>query len=309
MLSFPALGIELNINRVAFSLFGLDIYWYGIMIALAYFLGYVFFTKNIEKAGIPIAKAEQVLFFATIGGVVGARLYFVIFQWDTLYKDNPMDIFAIRDGGLAIYGGIIGALLVGAIVARYKKLPVLPMLDVAMPAILLGQGIGRWGNFFNIEAFGGNTTLPWGMTSPVITNYLSSPNIKAELALLGQTVDPNMPVHPTFFYEFVWNLLGFFVLYKFVFKNRKFDGECALGYVVWYGMVRLVIEGLRTDSLLLTVGDVTVRVSQILSIVGCIAAVITIIVVRQRLKNSTYTMYVDTEASREAIKNTSVKNS
>lgn len=174
-LSFPGLGITVELNRVAFSIGDFPIYWYGITFALAFLVGVAYFYRHSRQVGIHPDDGFDILLCAVVGGVIGARAYYVIFQWDAMYKDDPMKIFAFREGGLAIYGGVIGAILVGALVSWLKKVPLIPMLDVCLPALLMGQGIGRWGNFFNIEAFGSNTTLPWGMTSPVIEEYLSRP--------------------------------------------------------------------------------------------------------------------------------------
>ncbi|MEG1943777.1 MAG: prolipoprotein diacylglyceryl transferase, partial [Angelakisella sp.] len=211
-LSFPGLGLSFELSRVAFWIGDFPIYWYGITFATAFLLGLLYFHFSARRVGIHPYEGLDAVLWAIIGGVIGARAYFVIFQWDAMYKENPMKIFAFREGGLAIYGGVIGAILVGLIACHIKKLPPLPMLDVGMPALLLGQAIGRWGNFFNIEAFGCNTELPWGMTSKTIENFLARPDVVDELAKLGQTANPFVPVHPTFFYEFVWNLLGFLLL-------------------------------------------------------------------------------------------------
>lgn len=298
-LSFPNLGIELNINRVAFSIFGLDIYWYGIIVTLGCVLGYIYLMKNVHKVGIKGNDIENIIFFSVIAGFIGARIYYVIFQWENMFKTDPMKIFAFRDGGLAIYGGIIGSIGVGWILCRLKKVPFLPLIDAATPALILGQAIGRWGNFFNIEAFGGNTTLPWGMTSPQITNHLLSVQTTSELAALGQIVDPYAPVHPTFLYESLWNLVGFLILAFLIFPKRKFDGQIALSYAAWYGLGRAFIEGLRTDSLIFSIGSLTLRVSQVLSVIVCILAIVLIFIVQLKIKRSDYKLYVNT------VKNTS----
>ena len=160
--------------------------------------------------------------------------------------------------GRASCGCSIGALIVAFIVCRSKKLPMLPVADAAFPGVMLGQAIGRWGNFLNMEAFGTNTTLPWGMTSDTISNYLS--RHQAALAAQGVVVDPAMPVHPTFLYESLWNLIGVAVLLLWLFPRRSYDGQITLGYTAWYGLGRFFVEGLRTDSLMWG----SVRVSQAL---------------------------------------------
>ncbi len=304
-LKFPGLGLEFDLNRVAFTVGEFPIYWYGIIFALAFIAGFAFFHYNIKKVGVHPNVGFDVLFWAVIGGLVGARLYYVVFQWEALYADDPMKIFAVRDGGLAIYGGVIGAVLVGYIACRIKKIPLLPVLDVGLPALLLGQAIGRWGNFFNIEAFGSNTTLPWGMTSTGIEAYLNRPDVVAELEKLGQVVVPTMPVHPTFFYEFLWNLIGFFILAFVLLPRRKFDGQVAIEYMVWYGLGRAVIEGLRTDSLVAETPFGLIRVSQVLAFalfaLGIIAIAYLGKLMKADKKPAWLSMYKDTVDSKRRV--------
>ena len=265
VISFPGLGIgEIALNRVAFTLFGLPIYWYGVIIALGFLLGISYIVKRAPKFGVDSDKAMDVLLGACIGGIVGARLYYVIFSGQ---RYTLADVFRIRDGGLAIYGGIISGVFTAWFMCRWRKVPFLPMADAAAGGVILGQAIGRWGNFFNVEAFGSNTTLPWGMAGESIANYLALR--QQELAAQGVTVDPALPVHPTFFYESMWCLAGFILLAWYA-KHRQFDGETALFYLAWYGAGRSVIESLRTDSLMLG----GLRVSQMLAVVlFCTAAV------------------------------------
>lgn len=239
---FPGLGID----RIEFypyiSVFGFPIYWYGIIIAVGMALAMVYGFRRAERFGIESERMTDVVLFGLIGGVVGARLYYVIFSWD-LFRDDIWSIFDLRTGGLAIYGGIIGAVLVGGIACRIRKVPLLPMLDLAGIGFLIGQGIGRWGNFVNVEAFGGHTDLPWGMIGNKIPDSIA-------------------PVHPTFLYESLWCLLGFLLLSIYA-KRRKFDGEVFLLYLAWYGFERFFVEGIRADSLWLLPG--VIRVSQLLA--------------------------------------------
>lgn len=274
-LSFPGLGLSFELNPVAFSIFGKEIYWYGIIIAAGFALGLLYALTRSKKYGVSTDNLVDVLIFSIIGGIVGARLYYVLFSLDD-FKGRWLDVFKIWEGGVAIYGGIIGAVLVGWIVCRVKKHKFLPMLDSVAGALILGQAIGRWGNFVNMEAFGTNTTLPWGMTSQTISDYLLSHSNR--LLDLGVAVDPNMPVHPCFLYESIWCLIGFVVLHFFA-KHRKFDGEVVLLYAAWYGAGRFVIEGLRTDPL--TVGPF--RVSQVLALLCVVAAVVAMIVIRRKI--------------------------
>ena len=257
ILRFPGLGWEIPISRVAVSIGSLEIYWYGVIIAVGFGLGLWVYLSHNRSCGIHPDEGLDIILWSMLGAIVGARAYYVAFQWDH-YKDNLKELFNLRGGGLAIYGGIIGALIVAFIVCRSKKLPMLPVADAAFPGVMLGQAIGRWGNFFNMEAFGTNTTLPWGMTSDTISNYLS--RHQAALLAQGVVVDPAMPVHPTFLYESLWNLIGVAVLLLWLFPRRSYDGQITLGYTAWYGLGRFFVEGLRTDSLMWG----SVRVSQVL---------------------------------------------
>lgn len=257
ILRFPGLGWEIPISRVAVSIGSLEIYWYGVIIAVGFGLGLWVYLSHNRSCGIHPDEGLDIILWSMLGAIVGARAYYVAFQWDH-YKDNLKEIFNLRGGGLAIYGGIIGALIVAFIVCRSKKLSMLPVADAAFPGVMLGQAIGRWGNFFNMEAFGTNTTLPWGMTSDTISNYLS--RHQAALLAQGVVVDPAMPVHPTFLYESLWNLIGVAVLLLWLFPRRSYDGQITLGYTAWYGLGRFFVEGLRTDSLMWG----SVRVSQAL---------------------------------------------
>lgn len=299
-LYFPKLGWEFTLNRTAFTIFGLDIQWYGVLISIGLALAFVYITTNSRKFGLHPDKILDCVLGGIIGGIVGARIYYVIFQWDQ-YKDNLLNIFNTREGGLAIYGGIIGGLLVGYLICKWKKVKILPAFDVTAMGFLIGQSIGRWGNFFNIETFGSNTQMPWGMTNDSIKLYLLS--VKDSLASIGVVVDPEMPVHPCFFYESLWCAIGFFILNAYKSK-RKFDGEMFLMYLGWYGTGRFFIEGLRTDSLM--VGSL--RVSQLLSAVLVIVSVCIILIIRNKIKRSNDTsympLYVNTEESKNIMKET-----
>ena len=262
--TFPGLGLSMTINRVAFTVFGVPVYWYGICIALGLVLGLAFAFSKARSYGIDSDRMIDVVMLATLCAIVGARAYYVVFapfEYESLW-----DMINLRDGGLAIYGGVLAAFVSALFLCRWRKVPTLPMFDLAAMGFLIGQGLGRWGNFFNQEAFGTNTTLPWGMYSEGTQNYLAS--VQATLAAQGVTVDPSLPVHPTFLYESLWCLLGFVVLFLYQ-KRRKFHGEIFLLYIIWYGAERFIVEGLRTDSLE-TVGGI--RVSQLLALVSVIGA-------------------------------------
>lgn len=255
---FPGFGWEMTINPVAFSIGSFQVYWYGVIIGVGFVLALIFALRNLKRFGIDRSGFIDCVLVGLICGVVGARLYYVLFRWD-YYSQHLNELFAIHNGGLAIYGGVIGGLLGGSLVAKKKKLPVAAILDIVMMGFLIGQGLGRWGNFFNQEAFGVETDLPWRMVSEN-TNGVG--------------------VHPCFFYESVWCLLGFGFLYWFSRKFRKYDGQIFLLYLVWYGAERMIVEGLRTDSLYTPF--LGLRVSQILAAITVIVGVVLLIVFRNR---------------------------
>ena len=268
---FPGLGdLHFAVSNIAFG----TVTMYGLIIAIGYSLAVVIGGMRAYKWRMSIDSMIDVAIWGTIAGIIGARLYYCIFQWD-IYKDNPLDIFKIWEGGLAIYGGLIGALGAALIVCIVDKLSVTNLLDLCAMSFLLAQGIGRWGNFFNQEAFGSNTTTsPFRMYSDKTSLYLAEH--AQELAQKGVTVYPDRPVHPTFLYESVWCIIGFFVTSYIAKRHRKFRGEIFALYLIWYGLGRTVIEGLRTDSLY--IANTTVRVSQALSACMVLAGVIWLVV-------------------------------
>lgn len=287
-----------KLDRVLFTIPGTDfeIYWYGFLIAVGILLAMIYGFRKMKSVGIDPDRATDAVIGGFIGAIIGARLYYVIFSLpDYTAADGGLDFKAIisfRDGGLAIYGGVIGAILVGGIIAKIRKLKITPLLDVAGPCFLIGQAVGRWGNFFNVEAFGGNTTLPWGMMSNHTIEYLASNYDSIE-----GTVDNFLPVHPCFLYESLWCILGFVLLHLYM-KHRKFDGEVFLMYIGWYGLGRFFIEGLRSDSLYFG----QIRVSQLVAGTCVLAAVILIIVFRGMVRRSgDYTFFKDTELSKAQL--------
>ena len=288
-ISFPGLGLDFEVNRVAFSIGSLPVYWYGILIAAGFILAVLYAGRRAKEFGVDADRFLDVIIGGAIGGIVGARAYFVLLQWD-YYGKNLSQIFNTRSGGMAIYGGLIGGVLVGLLMCKIRKVKCLPAIDLAVGGFFIGQAIGRWGNFVNIEAFGSNTSLPWGMSSPVIANYLTQH--EAELEAIGMDIDPNMPVHPTFLYESLWCLLGFAFLAWYT-KRRKFDGELTLLYMVWYGAGRAVIEGLRTDSLMIP--GTALRASQVLAAaMAIVAAVIWVVKTTKVRKAGGRQLFVDT---------------
>lgn len=273
--SFPGLGLEMEINRVAFTVFGVPIYWYGVCIALGLLLGMLYAFRYAKSYGIDADRMVDVIFASTIAAIIGGRAYYVAtapFEYQSIWE-----MIDIRLGGIAIYGGIIAAFAMGALMCRVRKVPMLPMFDLAAQGFLIGQCIGRWGNFFNQEAFGGNTTLPWGMISESTQQYLQA--VQETLAAQGMTVDPSMPVHPTFLYESIWCGLGFLLLWRYS-KHRRFHGEMTLLYMMWYGFERFFVEGLRTDSLM--VGNV--RISQAVAALSVAAALVLWVILRRKYR-------------------------
>ena len=248
-ITFPGLGISVDPSPVAFTVFGKDIYWYGIIIAVGFLLAYFYMDRRAKTFGLTGDNVLDILLWAVPLGVICARIYYCVFYWDA-YRDNPISCLYIWEGGLAIYGGVIGGILGIFLYHKLKKIPLLPMLDLASFGVLIGQICGRWGNFMNQEAHGGETAsfLRMGLMDPdgVVRYY-----------------------HPTFLYESVWNLVGLIALH-FLSKKRKFDGEMFLLYLFWYGLGRAWIEGLRTDSLYLF--GTGIRVSQLLALLCVIVA-------------------------------------
>ena len=244
-IGFPNLGLEFTLSRVACTVLGKDIYWYGIIICAGFILAALYVNSRTKDFGITSDNLTDCLIICVPLGIICARIYYVVFEWG-YYAQHPGEIIAIWKGGIAIYGGIIGTLIGLFVYSRVKKLSLASLCDLAAFGLLIGQCIGRWGNFVNGEAHGGPTTLPWGMT-----------------------IDGQSMVHPTFLYESLWNLAGF-VLLHFYSKKRRFKGEIALLYAAWYGAGRAWIEGLRTDSLYLFNWQLfgqPIRVSQALSVV------------------------------------------
>lgn len=245
-ISFPFLGGWTVNPPASFSLFGRDIYLYGVMVALAFLVGILLCARFAPKFGISTENFYDLVLWVIPLSILGARLYFVIFQAD-YYLAHPAEILAVWEGGLAIYGGLIAGFLTTFVYCRCKKLSFPAMLDVLSFGVLPGQAIGRWGNFFNREAFGAETEVfcRMGLTAPD-----------------GSTIY----VHPTFLYESLWNLCGLVLLILFARSGkRRYDGQCILLYFLWYGLGRSWIEGLRTDSLYL--GSTGIRVSQLLSVI------------------------------------------
>jgi len=272
IISFPSFGIEIN-PPSTFSLFGLDIHLYGVVIALGFVLAVLYCAHRAPEFGLNDDNVYDVIIWALPIGVIGARLYYIIFNYSE-FAGHPENFIKIWNGGLAIYGGIIAGVITAVVVCRVKKIHIPAFLDLGCFGLLIGQLCGRWGNFFNREAFGSETTsfLRMGLTTSSSTLY----------------------VHPTFLYESLWNLAGLAMLHFFTKKKkRKFDGQVFLLYVLWYGLGRAWIEGLRTDSLYLF--GTGIRVSQLLAILSAITAAVLLVVFSRKPRP----LFMDRERSEE----------
>jgi phosphatidylglycerol:prolipoprotein diacylglycerol transferase len=248
-ISFPGLGLEMNPPSY-FNLGNFSIHFYGVIIALGLVLAVLYGWKRAKPLGFDQDKMTDGVLWIVPLAVLCARLYYCIFKWEEHgYGENPISILYIWNGGLAIYGGVLGAIVGVAIYCKVNKVNLPALLDLVALGFLIGQMVGRWGNFFNREAFGGETD--WFLRMGLFNTYTQ----KWEYH------------HPTFLYESVWNFIGFLILH-FASKRKQYDGQIALGYAAWYGFGRMLIEGLRTDSLYW--GDF--RVSQLLAAVSCFAA-------------------------------------
>lgn len=267
IISFPGLGIgEFSVNSVAFTVFGISIAWYGIIIVLGMVAAFAYAAWRAKKSeGISFDDMLDYAIFLIISGIVGARLYYVAFHGGV---SSFGDLINLRSGGLAIYGGVIGGAIAAFIVTKVKKLSFAKVTDAVLPGVMIAQAIGRWGNFMNGEAHGGVTELPWRM------------------GLRTAYSDGTIYVHPTFLYESLWNVIGF-ILLNIAYKKKKFGGEIALMYVIWYGIGRTMIEGLRTDSLY--IGGSGIRVSQLLAALSAAVALIALLLLRHRALTSSQT--------------------
>lgn len=244
------------IDRIAFEIGPITVYWYGIIIITGILLGWLLATRESKRLGLNKDIFSDLLIWAIPISIISARLYYVIFKWD-YYMDNPGKIIAIWEGGIAIHGGLIGAVITAIIFARKKGVSFWKLADIAAPSIILGQAIGRWGNFMNQEAHGGE----------VARSFLE--NLYLPDFIINQMYIDGVYYHPTFLYESLWNLAGF-ILLIFMRKLPLKKGELFLSYLIWYSIGRFFIESLRTDSLMLTE---TLRVAQMMSLVLIVVAV------------------------------------
>lgn len=241
--SFPGLNLSFKVNPIALRLGSLTVHWYGVIICIGFLLALLYVLANCKRSNIDANAMTDAIIVGLLCGIIGARLYYVIFFPGDIYWNDPIKIFYINEGGIAIYGGIIGGLLGGFFVARKKKLNIKAALDLTALGLLIGQGVGRWGNFVNQEAFGSQTTTIFRMVSENTAG---------------------VEVHPCFLYESVWCFLGFVLLHFFSVKYKKYDSQIFLLYLVWYGTERFFVEALRTDSLV--VPGANLKVSQIVAV-------------------------------------------
>lgn len=276
---FVNLGIKIkHLHRVAFSLFGIDIYWYGIIISLGIFLGFLITIKEAKRTGQNPELYSDYLIYGIFSSIVFARAYYVVFSWD-YYKYHLNEIFSIRNGGIAIYGAIIGCILSAIFYTRIKKISFFKFADTYTFGVLIGQILGRWGNFINREAFGRYTDSLFAM------RYIKDQVSSIHESVLDNVINVDgveyIQVHPTFLYESIWNFFLFLILYTYRY-HKKFDGEIMALYFVGYGIGRFWIEGIRTDSLM--IGNTNFAISQVLSVVLCLSFFIFIILRRRQLK-------------------------
>lgn len=245
--NFPGLDLNFKINPIALRFGSITIHWYGVIICIGFILAVWYVLSNCNKFNINSNSMLDAVIVGLICGIIGARLYYVIFFSGDVYLKDPIKILYINEGGIAIYGGIIGGILGGLIIAKRKKINLMAALDLTSLGLLIGQGIGRWGNFVNQEAFGSKTDNIFRMVSENTGGG---------------------PVHPCFLYESAWCILGFFLLHLFSTRAKRYDGQIFFMYLVWYGVERFGVEALRSDSLFLP--GTSLKISQLIAAITAI---------------------------------------
>ena len=296
VVTFPGFGWTFHLDPILLPItdsFG--IHWYGLIIAAGFLLAVFWCCRQSPQFGIKQDDIIDMLFFAVPLSIIGARLYYVIFEFwkHPYYVEGDLGATLIRiiriwDGGRAIDGGIIAAVLTLLVFCKVRKIKFLAFADLGCMGLFIGQLVGRWGNFVNVEAFGSVTSLPWRMAGPNVANYLLNTK-QIDAAVYDQIISGDLGVHPTFFYESVWNLIGFLLVAFVLKKRRKFDGQMFFSYVAWYGVGRFFIESLRTDS----IGVGTLRISQVLAAVSAVAAIGVIVYMLAVKKAAGQALYVD----------------
>ena len=257
--SFPKLGINMKINPIAFTIGNINIYWYGILITLGILLAILYTSNKAQDFKINKNKYLDTIYISIISAIIFARLYYIAFYPGDYYKNNPLKVFSIFEGGVAIYGGIIGGIISGIVICKFNKINISSALDLSALGLLIGQSIGRWGNFINQEAFGNITNLPWGMMSEK-TNFKT--------------------VHPCFLYESVWCLIGFIFLHIYSKNFNRKPLNIFLIYTSCYSVGRMFIEEIRTDSLMF----LNFKVSQILSLIILIISLLILFIKNLKYK-------------------------
>ncbi len=306
--SFPGLGLEFTLNRVAFTIPILDrpVYWYGVIITCGLILAVYLCMRWGGRFGISEDNIIDMMLFAVPAALVAIRVYYVVFNLNAYQRvDGSLNWAAIlrySDGGLAIYGAIISSAIVLLLFCRAKKLSFLAYADLGVHGLFIGQLIGRWGNFMNVEAYGVVTDLPWRMCSKSIADELLTKGLLESNLAYEAILNGTLGVHPTFFYESAWNFAGLLIVY-FLGKKRKFDGECFLFYFLWYGVGRAWIEGLRTDSLYLFGWELfgaPVRVSQLFALITAGVAGGALVGAMWKYRGKKQELFVDRLAARKA---------
>ncbi|MBP3360532.1 MAG: prolipoprotein diacylglyceryl transferase [Clostridia bacterium] len=260
VISFPALGITMSVDTVAFHIGPKPIYWYAIAILTGFILAVIFCMRSAKKRGINSDYVFDIALYGLVIGIICARIYYVIFDWDS-FKDSPLDIFKVWEGGLAIYGGIIGGILTAFVYCRIKKQNILEMFDICAPGLLIGQAVGRYGNFLNAEVFGKKTDC-----------------------FLGMSINGAAPVHPLFLYESMWNILGLILI--IIFRDRKkADGQVFFGYLLWYSCGRIILEGMRQPEYILYAVKDVVGISQIVAGILIIISILMLFRLKKRSDN------------------------
>lgn len=279
-IAFPNLNLYLHNVPKSFTIFGLNIALYGVIIAIAMFVGFYINSREGKRLGQPDDLWWDFILYGIVASVIGARIYYVIFSWDQ-YKDHPLQVFNIRGGGLAIYGGVIGAVIALFVFARIKAQPFLGMVDAGVFGLLTGQIIGRWGNFTNREVFGSYSDSLFAMRLPITA--VRAADITPSLASHITAGANYIQVHPTFLYEGFFNLLLLvaMLLYR---KHKKFNGEMGIWYLGGYGIIRFFVEGIRVDRL--KIGSTNIAVSQVLGLVLFIASLATMVYVHVRIRKN-----------------------
>ena len=258
-IGFPALGLNFTVNRVCFTVFGREIYWYAICILTGYLSGLLFVTKTCKKRGVNPDDIFDICFWGLIFSIISARLYYCIFDWKGI--GGFWGIFKIWEGGIAIYGALIGAIATAYFICKKRKLNTLNVFDVCVPGLLIGQIIGRWGNFFNAEVYGHETD-----------------------SFLRMTINGTKGVHPLFLYEGIWNFLGLLLILIFRDKKRT-DGQVFFFYIFWYSLGRLFLEGMRNSEYILYLIPNILGISQVVAFLGIILGIFASIFVLKRKKN------------------------